>query len=294
MPTPKSVSDIKANLLRPALTSHYEVEIGEPRGNWTAFRGANLPFSNSEKGQLTLSCCDTVLPGSTLSTHDINNDFTGVTERHAYRRVYDDRIDLTFYVDAEKYLAIKFFETWIKYIANEQVAASGGGPGVNREDYSYAFRYPDDYVGSLKVIKFERTGKDNAYSGPQLSYNFVNAFPIAINSMGVSYESSQLLKCTVSFTYIRYYIESVKGGVDPAPTGQAPTANQAITPAQQAAANNLTFNPAAFSTNQLSSVPSIGGVNYSAALASGNTGKGITQFDISNALSAEAALKTAN
>jgi hypothetical protein len=178
--------------------------------------------------------------------------------------------------------------------------AAGNAPGVNREDYSYAFRYPDDYVGSLKIIKFERTGKDNAYTGPQLSYNFVNAFPIAINSMGVSYESSQLLKCTVSFTYIRYYIESVKGGVDPDPTpGQtAPaatsTSNQALTPAQQAAANNVAFNPTAFSTNQLSAVPSIGGVNYSAALASGNTGKGITQFDISNALSAEAALRTAN
>ena len=30
MPTRKSVSDIKANLLRPALTSHFEVEIGVP------------------------------------------------------------------------------------------------------------------------------------------------------------------------------------------------------------------------------------------------------------------------
>jgi hypothetical protein len=271
MPTPKSVSDIKANLLRPALTSHYEVEIGEPRGNWTAFRGANLPFSNSEKGQLTLSCCDTVLPGSTLSTHDINNDFTGVTERHAYRRLYDDRIDLTFYVDAEKYLAIKFFETWIKYIANEQVAASGDAPGVNREDYSYAFRYPDDYVGSLKIIKFEKTGKDNAYSGPQLSYHFVNAFPIAINSMGVSYESSQLLKCTVSFTYIRYYIESIKGGVDPAPAGQVPASNQAFTPAQQAGLNKVAFNPAAFSTNQIIPTTTTGGVNFNSSAASGNS-----------------------
>ena len=234
MPTSRSVSDIKARLLQPALTSHYEVQIGEPiRGNWNKFRSENMTFSNFEKDQLTLSCCDTVLPGSTLSTHDINNDFTGVTERHAYRRLYDDRIDLTFYVDAEKYLAIKFFETWIKYIANEQVAA-GDAPGVNREDYSYAFRYPDDYVGSLKIIKFERTGKGNAYNGAQLVYNFVNAFPIAINSMGVSYESSQLLKCTVSFTYLRYYIENIKKGVDP-----EPTAGQTLTPAEQAAINNF-------------------------------------------------------
>jgi hypothetical protein len=37
----------------------------------------------------------------TYATLEITGDYTGVTERHAYRRVYDDRIDLTFYVDAE-------------------------------------------------------------------------------------------------------------------------------------------------------------------------------------------------
>ena len=35
---------------------------------------------------------------------DINNDRTGVTEKHAYRRMFDDRIDFTFYVDASNYL----------------------------------------------------------------------------------------------------------------------------------------------------------------------------------------------
>jgi hypothetical protein len=29
-------------------------------------------------------------------THESNNDFHGATERFAYRRLYDDRIDLTF------------------------------------------------------------------------------------------------------------------------------------------------------------------------------------------------------
>ena len=40
------------------------------------------------------------LPGSNLATIDVNNDRTGVTEKHVHRRVFDDRIDLTFYVDA--------------------------------------------------------------------------------------------------------------------------------------------------------------------------------------------------
>ena len=46
-------------------------------------------------------------------------------------------------------------------------------------------------------------GKNN------LTYKFVNAYPIAISSMPVAYDSSSVLKCTVSFTYIRYYIENL-------------------------------------------------------------------------------------
>ena len=37
-----------------------------------------------------------------------------------------------------------------------------------------------------------------------LTYTFIDAFPRAISSMPVSYEASDLLKCTVSFSYTRY------------------------------------------------------------------------------------------
>ena len=78
-----------------------------------------------------MSCCEASLPGSQLATLENNNDRTGVTEKHAYRRQFDDRIDLTFYVDAENYTAIRFFEGWISYIMNEDqddnpISADGG------------------------------------------------------------------------------------------------------------------------------------------------------------------------
>ena len=37
----------------------------------------------------------------------------GVTEKHVHRRIFDDRIDLTFYVDAGLYQPIRFFEEWM-------------------------------------------------------------------------------------------------------------------------------------------------------------------------------------
>ena len=111
MPTVRTVSNIKSNLLRPALTSAFEVELGIPN-DLRRQLGARTD-------KLQLMCSEASLPGSQLATTEMTNDFTGVTERHAYRRMFDDRLDLSFYVDAEDYVPIRFFEAWIYYIVRE-------------------------------------------------------------------------------------------------------------------------------------------------------------------------------
>lgn len=206
MPTPRSVDYIKSKLLRPALTSHFEVEIPIPDALLNVLQKSDtLKMSSEERYKLNISCTEASLPGSSLATLEINNDYTGVTERHAYRRIYDDRIDFTFYVDAQQYLPIMFFESWIKYIAGESKTPDTemrGNLSSSAKNYFYRVRYPDEYVvdQGLKVIKFERDYKS------RLEYEFIRAYPISIQSMPVSYDSSNLLKCTVSMTYIRYLV----------------------------------------------------------------------------------------
>lgn len=265
MPTPRSVSDIKSKLLNPALTSHFEIELFKPTGSqgytFDKFLSDNgLTYETIEQERLQLMCSEASLPGSSLATHELNNDFTGVTERHAYRRLYDDRIDLTFYVDAEKYYAIMFFELWIKFIVNESVAQSNGKPGSPDVNYSYRMKYISEYASNMVIRKFERNYQTT------LDYNFVNIFPISITSMPVSYDSSSLLKCTVSMTYIRYYISQTPGG-EPA-TIQSPN--------QQAEfnASQLAFNPNVFNTNlglDYGKFTTTGGTDFSDALSSGNS-----------------------
>ena len=114
MPRNVKVSDVKANLLRPATTSHFEVDIPIP----TAISSR---WDVGKQGKIQLMCSETSLPGSNLATFEINNDRTGVTEKHVHRRIFDDRIDLTFYVDAGLYTPIRFFEQWISYITNEEI-----------------------------------------------------------------------------------------------------------------------------------------------------------------------------
>ena len=264
MPTARNIADIKSNLLRPALTSHFEVEIGLPNDapEFRRFLGLNkVPYGATDQTQLQLMCSEATLPGSNIATFDINDNFHGVTERHAYRRIYDDRIDLTFYVDAENYLPIRFFETWIKYIVDESIGPGNKGVGSEDPNYFYRVRYPEGKGGytsqGLKVIKFERDYKQN------LEYRFIRSFPISINSMPVSYDSSSLLKCTVSMSYIRYVLTQESA----AASNSATQSNFNLTPQQLANINTQAFNP----NTDLSSITgniTPGGVPFDSAGAS--------------------------
>ena len=212
-PSRKSVSSIKSKLLRPALTSHFQCWFNPPEDvkKWISQKsdaGIGIPYKGNEEF-FSIHCSEASLPGSSLATHEINNDFTGVTERHAYRRIYDDRADFTFYVDHD-HNVIKFFENWISYIVNEQFTDENGKPNnaLELDNFSYRVNYPDGngkegsgYRTEIYLNKFERD-----YDGRYTRYRFLQAYPISITSMPVSYDSSSLLKCTVSFTYTRYLI----------------------------------------------------------------------------------------
>ena len=220
-PEHRKISQIKSSLLRPALTSHFEVFIVLP--------SFMKKLDAVQQDQLNLQCTEASLPGSSLATFEINNDFHGVTERHAYRRIFDERIDLTFYVDASNYLPIRTFESWIGGIMN----GNDKDGTLADSNYYYTARYPDDYRTNLYITKFERSyGQD----GSNMKYTFVDAFPISISAMPVSYDSSNLLKCTVGFTYLRYFTGVAEG------KSSAPDAGDAMDGGGSLPAGNPEFN----------------------------------------------------
>jgi len=236
MPSRVTVADIKSKFLRPSLTSYFEVKIPWPGGANLGEKGGGfcpkwctkwIKTSSAISDRIDLLCTEAVLPGSNLATFETNNDRTGVTERFAHRRIFDDRIDLTFNVDGGRYSPIKFFEEWIDYTTG---ASTSNENQLIDGNYFYRMQYPEKYMATgLTVRKFERdTRHYDIQSVPDpsdpsrakdplkprdgknnLTYKFVNAYPIAISSMPVAYDSSSVLKCTVSFTYIRYYIENL-------------------------------------------------------------------------------------
>tara|TARA_B100002019_G_scaffold74854_1_gene64683 strand:- start:823 stop:1596 length:774 start_codon:yes stop_codon:yes gene_type:complete len=206
-PQRKSISQVKAQLLNPATTSHFQVSVSFQNSRFDKFKseiGLNL-----DQGRLNLLCSETTLPGSRFLTSEINNNLPGVRERHVYRRSYDDQINLTFYCDADQYLPIRFFEAWMNFIAGTSISEN-----VASQKYSYRVKFPDEYQknSSLEITKFEKN-LDSRRKVRPITYKFVNCFPLAINSMPVSYDGSNLLKCTVGMAYSRYFIDKAPAGV---------------------------------------------------------------------------------
>ena len=61
-------------------------------------------------GNVSIACRAPALPDTSLATHEQFNDFTGVTERHVYRRQYNATSSFEFYVDT-KYDSILLLKT---------------------------------------------------------------------------------------------------------------------------------------------------------------------------------------
>ena len=149
-----------------------------------------------------LMCSEATLPGSSLATAEVKDNFMGIPQEFAHTRLYTD-IDFTFYIDSN-YNNLRFFEGWIDYIA------SGSDANEYGTNYYRRMRYPDHYkCSAMSITKFERNiGKDKTPT--TLSYKFINAFPKTVAAVPVSYGGADILRVSVSFNYDRYIVNPTK------------------------------------------------------------------------------------
>ena len=217
MPTPRRISDIKPLITNLAQTSHYEVTFGGLSGalrQHLSVRGIDANFIGESVGLL---CNSASLPGSSFGTADISGNYMGVVEKMAHTRIFT-QLDLEFYVDSS-YKTLKFLEHWMEFIS------FGSGVSPAQDGYFFRMRYPREYKTDMtRIIKFDRD-----YS-KQIEYTFFGLFPIAMNSVPVTYEASNILKVSASFNFDRYICGkatsySVYAGIDNNKIGLLPTVN---------------------------------------------------------------------
>ena len=197
-PNKINTSTIKSRILTLSQTSVYQIKLQPPGPVQGFLRNSDPNIDYGSDGlDIELLCSSASLPGQSLATHDMTTDYPGVTEKMAYRKIFDDRIDFTFMVDKD-YNVIQFFEGWINYI-------TGQGTTFTNEEYLsrsryYRMNYPSSYKSdNLYISKFEKDAL-----GYYLTYQFIGAFPISISPTSVSYDASSALNYTASFNYMRY------------------------------------------------------------------------------------------
>ncbi len=201
--TKYSTSDFLNKFGNIAQTSQYRAHIVFPPGVRRELQ--NVGMGGDLLDEIGVLCKATALPGSSIATHEINDDFYGVTQKHAYKRQFDNTIDLTFYIDKD-YQTLYTFEGWMEYIMPLM-----GQNQMSRNVYYHA-QYPESYRAELYLYKFNKDADGVKmgsttynYGRPgDIVYTFIGAFPQNISSAAVSYDPSSNLEFTVTFAYERY------------------------------------------------------------------------------------------
>ena len=214
-PRPYKTSELKSRITNLAQTSVYQLKIQPPAGLFSLLKEVGRDLDYNRAGEnLELLCDSAVLPGSSFATHEPTNDYAGVTEKMAYRRMYDGTLDLSFMVD-RNYNVIEMLDGWLDFISG--VGITGSRQSYKSRHVNYRMTYPEQYRTELYLTKFE---KDVSYPDDfgvviegvldppkQLLYTFVGAFPSSVTSTPVSYGPSDVLRVNVSFSYMRYVRE---------------------------------------------------------------------------------------
>jgi len=197
-------------LMHNATTSNYFLSINLP-GAVSTYIGQkkNILVDANLKERINISCTDATLPGSSFATHDVTSDFMGVTEKMAYRRMYDETMSVSMIVDPD-YKTLHFFEGWMDYIAGKQISNRGSNDNYKNFRNGFRMNYPDGDNGegyrSQNLIELYKFEKDIS-SKQSIKYTMVEGYPISMNPMDISYGATDLLKLTVNFSFVRYVTE---------------------------------------------------------------------------------------
>lgn len=193
-------SELKSRILNLAQTSVYQVKVQPPIDVISYLNQGDRTFNYFASGQtVEIMCEKTSLPGINYFTHEVTNDFPGMSEKMAYRKDFDNTIDFEFMVD-KNYDVVEMFDGWVDFIAGQGTTQD---PYIKNLAVAYRMRFPEQYKSDVHITKFEKSNIREPLSR-ELEYTFVSAFPLSISPVEINYNPSQILKYRVSMSYTRY------------------------------------------------------------------------------------------
>ena len=202
-----------------SMTNGYDVDFNLPgalASYLTATTGVTYTGRETDQsGLIKMLCEEAQLPNVQAATGQLSGRYLGESQiNYAYARFYSD-LSLTWMCDADM-TPLKFVTAWHEFIFD---ATDKAGPvksnrglnaikqaeprGLNRE---VRLRYPKDYLcQTMRVTKTEKNGAAPNGRAP-ISYILQNAFPYSIDSVPLSYGTSQITKVTANFYYQKHTV----------------------------------------------------------------------------------------
>lgn len=174
-----SINEFSASLPNGlARSCNFDVTITPPRGMQTA-----LP--------LHLKCKSAPDPGRTLAVHE--NRIYGPMRRMVHNQLFNDAV-LIFYISPDR-AEKKFFEQW-------QDVAVGPSRGLNGPRAGmFDLGFYDDYIGQVDIKTYDDNGRETYVCSLR------EAFPLAIQDMGLSWENDGFVELNVMFAF-RLFVDA--------------------------------------------------------------------------------------
>ena len=220
-------SQFKFNLFLNGSPSRNNATPNNDLNLWLKSCGVFGGNANDETLKYELLCHQAQLPGTQFELSTEKGGYQGITETFARARQFT-QFAVSFYVDTD-YNVLRLFEEWMNYInpltTTEGPTITGDPAGsllrgsAGDRNAFLRMRYPDSYKKTIAITKFERNAGFQANStmtesspgsdlfrqeSRSISYQFINAFPIQVAAVNMSYGSTELLKVDVVFNYDRY------------------------------------------------------------------------------------------
>jgi hypothetical protein len=181
--------------------------------------------TSSESAVISLMCDEATLPGVQAASGQINGLYTGSgTYNYPHTKIYTD-LTLSWICDAQM-TPLKFLQIWMDSIFVDEDTKKQyrtpfevGGPGIEEqreETRSTRLNYRKEYQSKLSILKSEM-GKSSELGRPSIRYKFDGVWPYSIDTIPLSFGSSQLVKVSANFYYERWYTYHIRK--DPASYG---------------------------------------------------------------------------
>lgn len=185
-----------------ATSNNFAVEITFPnsevvgRSTWS-YKGSG----SEDETRMMVFCDEATLPGHQVATGNVTRYAGAAPLYYPTVPIYND-IQLSFMCDA-KMTPLHLLNRWMKYIYVDSDDNGRDDDYQTSEENGRRLRYPNEYQAEMRLFKTERS-KESDSGAISSSYYLYDLWPYSVDSVPLSYGSSQLVKVTANFYYRRW------------------------------------------------------------------------------------------